>query len=71
MHKGKYVAQIEYEFQFDENEPDILPVEKIRAVFENEGLPAAIKKSLTEWVFDPSFGKLHASTVSFNMKKEE
>lgn len=71
MHKGKYVAQIEYEFQFDENEPNILPVEKIRAVFENNGLLAAIKKSLTEWVFDPNFGKLHASTVSFNMKKVE
>lgn len=71
MYKGKYVAKIEYEFQFDENHPHILPIDTIRAKFTGEGLTKAIEDALADWVFDPEDGKLHASMISFDMAKED
>lgn len=71
MYKGKYVLKVEYDFRFDENTPNLLPVDQIRKQFQSEKLRQMIAEEMMESIFDPEMGKCEVSLISFDMKKEE
>ena len=71
MYKGKYVIQVEYDFSFDENTPNLLPVEQIRRQFTNEELRQVIAEEMMMSIFDPQMGQCKVSLVSFDMNKED
>lgn len=71
MYKGKYVIQVEYDFSFDENTPNLLPVEQIRRQFTNEELRQAIAEEMMMSIFDHQMGQCKVSLVSFDMNKED
>lgn len=65
--KGRYVAQIEYDFVFDDALPDARSVEAIRNDFRSGYAEEVLKELLTEEFFDTSVGKCAVKQLYFDM----
>lgn len=65
--KGRYVAQIEYDFVFDDTLPYARNLESIRNDFISGYAEEALKELLAEELFDTSVGKCSVKQLYFDM----
>ena len=65
--KGRYVAQIEYDFVFDDSAPNARPVAEISNMFRSGEVELSLNKLLVEEVFDPSIGECDVTQLYFDM----
>lgn len=74
MHKGRYVALVEYDFMIDESDPNVRPIEYIRDMLRNGTIETGIANVLCDEVFDTSMGNCKVTqTFSdiYEVAKEE
>ena len=67
MHKGRYVALVEYDFMIDESDPNVRPIEYIRDMFKNGTVEGGIAEVLNDDIFDPSIGSFKVTQTFFDM----
>lgn len=67
MYKGRYVALVEYDFNFDESAPNVRPVEYIRDMFKSGMFETEIANVICDEVFDPSIGNCKVTKMFFDM----
>ena len=67
MHRGRYVAVIEYDFAIDESAPNVRPIEHIRNMFTTGIVERGIKEVLCDDIFDPSIGTCKVTQTYFDM----
>lgn len=71
MLNGKSIFRIEYEFNLDENNPDLRSEDEIRKMFVDGWVANAIKEELCSWVFDCEHGKCNVTMDHFEMKQTD
>lgn len=67
MHKGRYVALVEYDFMIDESDPNVRPIEYIRDMLRNGTIETGIANVLCDEVFDTSCGSCKVTQTFFDM----
>lgn len=68
--KGRYVAQIELNFEFDESEKGLLPFERIRERVVNELTPY-LKEIITNEICSPNEGTVNVTQMYADVWKAE
>lgn len=67
MYKGRYVAVIEYDFVFNNHDPDARPIEQIQEQFRSGVVETGLTDLLRNEAFDADIGKWKVTQTLFDM----